>query len=271
MKESIVNSIKSLPPLSKTIAEINRVYNESEASVAEMAKVIEKDPMVVANLLKAANSPLYGFAKEIKNVSQAVSLFGLSTTRSIAIGSAVRKLLNVDMEPYGITSEKFAEISSMQSILASKWFQKIEKEMSEDMQLMALLQETGKILIASDIIQEDETTSFKSEIEMTNNIAQVEKSFVDTTTSIVSALIFKYWKFDDEFVEIIKYADYPAQAPDEIAKYSQALHIIKTIVAVNSPLTERSIILGLQKAKKLGFDHEVLEDCVDELLEVLNG
>jgi len=105
MKESIVNSVKSLPPLSKTIADINAVFANEEAGVIEMAKVIEKDPMVVANLLKAANSPLYGFAKEIKNVLQAVSLFGLSTTRSIAIGNAVRKLLNVDMEPYGISSE----------------------------------------------------------------------------------------------------------------------------------------------------------------------
>ncbi len=51
----------------------------------------------------------YCFGKEIKSVSQAVSLFGMSMTRSIAIGNSVRKLLNVDMEPYGITSEKFAD------------------------------------------------------------------------------------------------------------------------------------------------------------------
>ncbi len=269
MKESIVNSVKSLPPLSKTISEINRVYADSEAGVVEMAKVIEKDPMVVANLLKAANSPLYGFAKEIKNVSQAVSLFGLSTTRSIAIGNAVRKLLNVDMEPYGVTSERFAEISAMQAALALNWFKKFDRQKAEDLHLMAFLQETGKILIASDIIKDDETIPFKSEIETTNNVAQVEKSFVDTTASVVSAMIFKHWKFDEEFVEIIKYADYPTQAPEEIAEFSKALHIIKTIVPINKPLTEQSIVFGLQKADKFGFDHEVLEDSVDEMLEAI--
>jgi len=270
MKESIVSSIKSLPPLSKTIAEINRVYVDSEAGVVEMAKVIEKDPMVVANLLKAANSPLYGFAKEIKNVTQAVSLFGLSTTRSIAIGNAVRKLLNVDMEPYGISSEKFAEISALQAALALRWFKKLDKAKAEELHLMAFLQETGKILIASDIIKEDETTPFKSEIETTNSIAQVEKSFVDTTTSVVSAMIFKHWKFDEEFVEAIKYADYPTQAPQEVSEYAQALHIVKTVVPVNKPLTEQSIVFGLQKADKLGFDHELLEDSIDEMLEALS-
>ena len=84
MNSSIIDSIKSLPPLSKTIMDINRVYADEEAGIGDLAKVIEGDPMIVANLLKAANSPLYSFGKEIKNVSQAVSLFGMSMTRSIA-------------------------------------------------------------------------------------------------------------------------------------------------------------------------------------------
>jgi HD-like signal output (HDOD) protein len=267
MKESIINSVKSLPPLSKTISEINRVFNDPNGTVKDMAKVIENDPMVVANLLKAANSPLYGFAHEIKNVSQAVSLFGLSATRSIAIGNAIRKLLNVDMEPYGITSEKFAEISFIQGVLAYKWFSKLSKADAEKIHLMAFLQETGKILIASDIIQEDETIPFKSEIELANNIAVVEKSYVGTTTSVVSAMVFKYWKFDEEFIDIIKYGDYPTQAPQELAKFSQALHVVKTVVPVNKPLSEQSILFGLQKADKFGFDHEILEDAIDEMLE----
>ena len=54
MKSSIINSIKSLPPLSKTISEINRVYEDIDSSISDMAKAIEHDPMIIANLLKAA-------------------------------------------------------------------------------------------------------------------------------------------------------------------------------------------------------------------------
>src|SRR6056300_948127 len=107
MNKSILDSVQSLPPLSKTIMEINKAYADPEASIMDMAKIIEHDPMIIANLLKAANSPLYGFAKEIKNAAQAVSLFGMNMTRSLAISNGVRKLLNVDMQPYGITSEIF--------------------------------------------------------------------------------------------------------------------------------------------------------------------
>ncbi|NOR58520.1 MAG: histidine kinase, partial [Sulfurimonas sp.] len=47
MKSSIVDSIKSLPPLSKTIIDINKIYANEEASIHDLAKVIEHDPMIV--------------------------------------------------------------------------------------------------------------------------------------------------------------------------------------------------------------------------------
>ena len=271
MKSSIVESIKSLPPLSKTIMDINRVYADEEAGVADLAKVIAHDPMIVANLLKNANSPLYGFGKEIKNVAQAVSLFGMSMTRSIALGNSVRKLLNVDMQPYGITSEKFAEISEMQATLMLKWYSKVDKQKADDLYLAAFLQETGKILIASDIIQENEEMSFKAEVEHSNNLAQLEKSYVNVSSSEVTAEVFEHWGFEKRFIEMIRYADAPAAAPEDVQEYSTALHIVKTILPVNKPFSDQAINFGLRKARDAGYDYEVLEDVIDDMLDVVEG
>ncbi len=269
MKSSIIDSINALPPLSKTIVDINRVYSDPEASVQEMAQVVAHDPMIIANLLKAANSPLYGFAREINNPAQAVALFGMSMTRSIALSNGVRKLLNVDMQPYGITSERFAQISELQATLMMKWYKQIDKTKADKLYLATFLQETGKILIASDIIQEDETTSFYSEVELSNNLAQVEKSYVDVTSSEVTAKIFEHWKFDSEFVEMIHYADNPASAPAEVKEFSIALNIVKTLVPINNPLSEVAINIGLKKAHDAGYNHELLEDAVDDTLDEL--
>jgi len=269
MKNSITDSIKALPPLSKTIGEVNRIYADESSSIADMAKVIEEDPMIIANLLKAASSPLYGFSREIKNAAQAVNLFGISMTRSIALGNSVRKLLNVDMQPYGVTPERFAEISSMQATLVYNWYKKINKQKAETLYLAALLQETGKILIASDIIQEDEAYSFKSEVEISNNLAQLERSYVEVSASEVTALVFKYWNFDQDMIDMIKYADNPNAAADEIKEYAVALNIVKTIIPINKPLAEQAINFGLNLADKAGYNHEILEDSVDDLLDSL--
>ena len=271
MKSSIIDSIKSLPPLSKTIMDINRVYADEEAGIHDLAKVIEPDPMIVANLLKTANSPLYGFGKEIRNVAQAVSLFGMSMTRSIALGNSVRKLLNVDMKPYGVTSDVFADVSAKQAKLMLSWYNTVDKEKADKLYLAAFLQETGKILISSDVIQEDEDVSFRSEIEMSNNIAQVEKTYTDVTTAEVTAAVFEHWGFDKEFVEMIKYADNPAKAPKDVKEYSTALNIIKTIIPINKPFSEQSINFGLRKARDAGYDYEVLEDMLDDILDTMEA
>ena len=269
MKSSLVESIKSLPALPKTIVEMQQVCANPEAAINDLVGVVEKDPMIVANLLKAANSPLYCFGKEIKNVSQAVSLFGMSMTRSIAIGNSVRKLLNVDMEPYGITSEKFADVSNQQAVLMHNWYAKIDRKKMEDLFLASFLQETGKIIIASDIIKEDLLFNFKSEIETTNNIPQVEFSYVEETTATVTAAIFEHWKFDETFVEMIRFSDTYQKAPEEIKEYATALNIVKTIVPINAPFSDQSITFGLRKASDAGYDHEMLEDVVDNVMDQL--
>ena len=269
MKSSIIDSIKALPPLSKTISEINRVYADEDAGIVDMAKAIENDPMIIANLLKAANSPLYGFGREMNSAAQAVSLFGMSMTRSIALGNSIRKLLNVDMQPYGVSGEKFAEISLLQATLILNWYKRIDKKKAEKLYLAAFLQETGKILIASDVIQEDEAISFASEAKTSNNLAIVEKSYVDVSSAEVTALVFEHWGFDSEFIGMIKYADSPNAAPDEVKEFSMALNIVKTVIPINNPLSEMAINFGLKKAMDAGYNHELLEDAIDDMLDTL--
>lgn len=271
MKSSIINSIKSLPPLPKTVIEMQRICNDPESSIHDLVKTVEHDPMIVANLLKAANSPLYSFRREINSVSQAVSLFGMSMTRSIGLGNSVRKLLNVDMEPYGITSDKFAEISSLQAALMQKWYMQIDRAKADNLFLASFLQETGKIIIASDVIQEDLATNFKSDIDMAIDISQVERSYVNETTATVTAAIFTHWNFDKDFVEMIEFSDTPDKAPEAIREYATALNIVKTIIPINAPFSEHGIAYGLKKAEDAGYDVKILQGAINAILEKIRA
>ncbi|MGZ5208281.1 MAG: HDOD domain-containing protein [Sulfuricurvum sp.] len=269
MKSSMINTIKSLPPLPKTVIDMQRVCNDPNSSISDLVKTIEGDPMIVANLLKAANSPLYSLRREISSVAQAVSLFGMSMTRSIGLGNSVRKLLNVDMEPYGISSDRFAELSSMQGALAHRWYMQFDRTKADKLFLVAFLQETGKIVIASDVIKENLTTNFKSDIDTAIDISRVERSYVESTTAEVTAAIFTHWNFDREFVQMIEYSDAPEKAPEEIREFSTVLHIIKSVIPINAPLSERSITQGLKKAEAAGLNVAALQKSINEMVEKL--
>ena len=267
MNPNIIERIKALPPLPRTLLEIQAVCNRSDGTVAELSHIVEQDPMIVANLLKSANSPLYGFGKTITSVGQAVALFGMSMTHSIALHTAIRKLLNVDMAPYGISSDEFAHISSMQASLMASWYAKVDPEKKDLLVLASLIQESGKIVIADMIIQEDLVSQFKFDIQATHNIAQVEFEYVKETSASITAAIFKFWGFESKLVEAIGYSDHVAKAPDAIRPYAVALNIVKTAVPINGPLTETSILAALKKAQMAGLDYELLEEEIDKLLE----
>lgn len=267
MLENITERIKTLPPLPKSFHEINAICGNENGTINQLAKVIETDPMLVANLLKVANSPLYSFRREIRSVLQAISLFGMSTTRALTTDISIKKLLNVDIEPYGIIPEDFVQISALQSRLMREWYGKVDSKKLDILFLSALLQETGKILIADEIVKEDEVMPFKSEIETAINIAEVEKSFVGTTTAEVTSKIFEHWGFDETMVEAIAFADSVEEAPEHIRDYAVALKIVKTAVPMNAPLTERSVTIALSLIKKEGFNETVFADAVEKIIE----
>jgi HD-like signal output (HDOD) protein len=267
MIENITERIKTLPPLPKSFHEINTICSSENGTVNQLAKAIEADPMLVANLLKVANSPLYSFRREIRSVLQAISLFGMSTTRALTTDISIKKLLSIDIEPYGVKPEDFVQISAFQSGLMKEWYAKIDNKKLEILFLSALLQETGKILIADEVVKQDEVTPFKFEIETAVDIAQVEKSFVGTTTSEVTSKIFKYWGFDDTMVRAIQYADSYEHAPEDIKEYAFALKVVKTAVPMNAPLSERSVTIALHLIQKEGYNEAVFADAVEKIIE----
>jgi len=90
-KEIILDKVKAFPPLDDTVNQVMAVCNDVESSVSDLAKVVKSDPMTTTNILKAANSPLYGFSREIKSIEQAVSIFGMETVKGFAFSSFLQK------------------------------------------------------------------------------------------------------------------------------------------------------------------------------------
>ncbi len=264
MLENMISKIKTLPPLPKSFHEINEVCNSKDPNVNALARVIEKDPMLVANLLKLANSPLYNFRHEVKNVLQAVSLFGMTATRAFCTSISAKQLLKIDIEPYGVTPEEFADISNAQGALANAWYQKINIAKKDVLFLCALMQEVGKIFIADEVVKNNEVIQFKSEIETAFAIEQVEKSYADVVTAEVTAAIFEHWKFDEELVNAIKLSRNPIRAGVDNQE-AIALFIIRKALPVNSPFSERSIKIALAMLEKTNFNVNVFKSALEDV------
>lgn len=262
---NILEKIESLPPLPKTIIEIEEFRKKTNKESAELLEIIEKDALIISTLLKISNSAMFGFRSKVETPGRAINLLGINFTISIAIGGTVQNLLMTNLEPYGINSDDFMRASNISSTLASLWLSKIDIELKDEIVLPALLQETGKFIIADLIVNEGKSDLFKSKIASGASIEDTEKELLGFTTSEVTAKIFRHWKLSENLINVIENVDDVSKAENEYKKKTQILDIIKTAAYINSPLSESSIKKALEKASTYGFDTNILKNAITTL------
>ncbi|KLE11232.1 hypothetical protein AF79_01220 [Aliarcobacter butzleri L354] len=262
---NILNKIDSLPPLPKTIIEVEEFRKKPNKEIADLLKIIEKDALIVSTLLKISNSAMFGFRSRVETPARAVSLLGINFTISIAIAGTVQNLLKSDLEPYGVNVNDFMKASNTASILANLWLSKIDLALKEEIVLPALLQETGKFILADYIKQENLSETFREKVDSGELIEDVERNLLGITTSQVTAQIFRHWKLSDKLVNMIENVDNISNVSDEYKKQTQILEVIKIAAYIKNPLSDENVKKAIEKASKYKLDITSLKNAITTL------
>lgn len=269
MNNNVIERIESLPPLPKTIVQIEEFRQETEKEAFELLKIIEKDALIVSTLLKVSNSAMFGFRSKVETASKAINLLGINFTISIAIGGTVQNLLKTNLSVYGINSDDFMRASNLATTLTSLWLTKVSFDLKEELVLPALLQEAGKFILADIIDSEGKSDEFKALLASGKTIAQAEKEIVDMTTSQITAAIFKHWKLSDNLINFIEFVDDIENCDEKYKEETQILDVIKTICCVTDAMSDENIKKGIAKAKKYNLDVKNLEKAIEKLQDRL--
>ena len=265
MTEEIIKKIKQLPPLPESAMKIEAIYQDPDSSFNDMVKVLEKDPLLTADILKSANSPLYGFSREINAISQAVGLFGMGTVRGFALASIVKKSFSLDLSPYNIDNEMFSALSKKQHALMTAWCLRKENKLLGILSPAAFLVEIGKVLISQQIVADKKTKEFQEALSESKNAEEAERKITTVDTPEVSASIFEHWRFEEGLIDIIRNCLNPEKADKENQRAAQILHVVRTTVLINSLISDESV----EEAKKLianyGLDLESYEKALENI------
>lgn len=266
---NILEKIESLPPLPKTIIEIEEFRKKLNKEALDLLEIIEKDALIISTLLKISNSAMFGFRSKVETPSRAINLLGINFTISIAIGGTVQNLLMTNLEPYGINSDDFMRASNISSTLANIWLSKIDIDLKEEIILPALLQETGKFILSDLILNEKKSDLFKSKIASGSSIEEVEKELLGFTTNQITAQIFRHWKLSDNLINMIEHVDDISNANENFKKKSQILDVIKTACNIKEPLSDENVAKAIKKATTYGLDIKVLSKAIETLQDRL--
>lgn len=265
MTDTIIEKIEALPPLPKTILDIEEFRQKNEKEAFELLQIIEKDALIVSTLLKVSNSAMFGFRSKVETASKAINLLGINFTISIAIGGTVQNLLKSNLSIYGINSDDFMRASNLATTLTALWLNKVSFDLKEELVLPALLQEAGKFVLADLIDSEGKTEEFKNLIANGHTIAQAEKECIGITTSQVTAKIFRHWKLSESLILVIENVDNLDNCDESYLSQSQILDVVKTVCNVSDPMSVENIQKGVAKANSYGLDVKSLKEAIEKL------
>lgn len=271
MKKKILKEITSLPPLPANIIELDNFRKQDSTDSEKLVEILKKDPLIVANILKIANSSMFGFRSKVDTLSRAINLLGIKFAISVAIGSSISQTVKSNLLAYAVTTDDFILTSSLASNIVNTWVANINFDLKNELLLPAFLQEVGKFVISQVIQEEKKTEEFLKELEETKNTSLCEEKFTGFTCARITANIFKHWNLSHNIIFPIAFAEDIENCPESFKQKAQILQIVKILCDIRYPLSERNIEKALEKVVEYNFDVEHFINSINVIKEVIKN
>lgn len=84
-----LDMVEDIPTLPMVAMNVNRLLEDYDTSISDLATTIEKDQAIVAKILKLVNSSFYGFRSCIDSIARAVVVLGFDTVRNAVLAVSV--------------------------------------------------------------------------------------------------------------------------------------------------------------------------------------
>jgi HD-like signal output (HDOD) protein len=184
-----------------TVSKIIQLSNDGASGAADLAKVIESDPVISTNLLKICNSVLFAAStRRISSIKDAVIRIGFNETRRIAMSMSVMKLFDSGKGNFGFNRINFWQHCLAAAIVAEQIAKKMGDVNSDEAFLAGMLHDFGVI-----ILDEFFSPVFSKILELTTNTAsrfiEVEKEILGISHIDITNTLFKDWNIPESISE----------------------------------------------------------------------
>jgi HD-like signal output (HDOD) protein len=75
--ELLLTQIDELEPFPEIAHRVLELSRKTESKMSEIAKVIQYDPMITADIIKMSNGAYFGLSRKVESLKDAVGVLGL--------------------------------------------------------------------------------------------------------------------------------------------------------------------------------------------------
>lgn len=135
----------SIPMLPAEAQRVLQIVGDPEVTIATLAAVVSKDPVLATRVLGMANSALFGAMSPLRSVSDAVVRLGARTVRNVVVTVSMHSQFK-SPELYGGETQHFMEHAVGTAYVSHLIAEKVRADVDETF-LCGLLHDLGKLVI----------------------------------------------------------------------------------------------------------------------------
>ncbi|KMY68209.1 HD family phosphohydrolase [Desulfocarbo indianensis] len=260
-----VQLLKNLPTLPGMIDKISRAVESKRFSAADIGKLISRDQVLTAKVLKLANSAFFGFSRKVGSLTQALVLLGFDVVKGLILTSSVFDLMKNKGEDLWRHS---MGVASAAAIIATE----VGMPDAEEASLAGLLHDLGKVVIR--VHMPDDSASINELVEVEGlALREAEREVLGFNHTQVGQWLAESWKLPEQLSEPIRWHHKP-EGSRAAPQMTAAVHLADCLVRGFGygdggdpwvPPLDRFAL------KQLGLNSQKLENIVAELCEKLSS
>jgi putative nucleotidyltransferase with HDIG domain len=200
----------SIPMLPDQAQRVLQTVGDPDVTIAKLAGVVTKDPVLATRVLGMANSALYGAMSPLRSVSDAVVRLGTRTVRNVVVTVSMQSQFK-SPEVYGHEGARFMEHAVGTAYVAHLVAERLRSDVEEAF-LCGLLHDIGKLVILK--------TAHQYQKRHEGVIRSDElRAALKEHHPVCGALALGFWNVPDEVREVVRchHAFEDASAPQAAA------------------------------------------------------
>ena len=198
--DELAASVRDLPALPAVVMELIQSIGDANVNAEQLATKISHDQALAAKTLRLANSSFYGLSRRVTSISEATTILGLRTLRSIATAAGLVSGFS-DADCRGFHFDAFWRHAIGSALCARSLAQALR--LDEDAAFtLGLMHDIGRLVLVSRYA-ERYAAALEYQREHDCVVSEAERFAFGTDHAVVGAMVVERWHFAPSVVAAI--------------------------------------------------------------------
>ncbi len=214
--QELVPKVQRLAPASQTVIKLIGLLNKPAHNNEEIVQVLKYDNVLTAKLLRACNSPFYGFSEAVSSLEQAVLIIGYEEIQRLVFAFAFSDTMTRSLPGYEAEANELWRHSVLTALICEFLAKDDDAPLDSPPGICftaGLLHDIGKLALA-EVLAKNHQAAIRSLI-MDRNLSSVEaeQQVLETNHAEVGAVLLQKWNLPKPIVEAVGNHHHPESRP----------------------------------------------------------